>query len=41
VFIKLEYIYNTTKQLLPEYALAEDFATAATQHVARRKKRVG
>ena len=38
---KLEASYNTTKQLLPEYAAAEDFATAATQSVARRKKKVG
>lgn len=38
---KLEAAYNTTKQLLPEYAAAEDFATAATQSVARRKKKVG
>ena len=37
---KLEAAYNTTKQLLPEYAAAEDFATAATQSVARRKKRI-
>ena len=38
---KLEAAYNTTKQLLPEYAAAEDFTTAATQSVARRKKKVG
>ena len=39
--VSLEAAYNTTKQLLPEYALAEDFATAATQAVARRKKKIG
>lgn len=39
--VSLEAAYNTTKQLLPEYAAAEDFATAATQSVARRKKKVG
>ena len=39
--VSLEAAYNTTKQLLPEYAAAEDFSTAATQAVARRQKKVG
>jgi len=33
--------YDTTKQLLPTYADAESFSVAATQSVARRKKKLG
>ena len=36
----LETAYNTTKELLPSYGKADDFATAAAESVARRKKKV-